>query len=66
MRDRPIGDVDGRLTINRLPVNVPPEKTLTGKRHYGALMLLVTGATGRIGRELVRELDARGAAFRVL
>jgi uncharacterized protein YbjT (DUF2867 family) len=29
-------------------------------------MLLVTGATGHIGRELVRELDARGAAFRVL
>ena len=25
-------------------------------------MLLVTGATGNIGRELVRELDARGAA----
>ena len=29
-------------------------------------MLLVTGATGHIGRELVRELDAKGAAFRVL
>ena len=29
-------------------------------------MLLVTGATGHVGRELVRELDARGAAFRVL
>jgi uncharacterized protein YbjT (DUF2867 family) len=29
-------------------------------------MLLVTGATGRVGRELVRELDARGAAVRVL
>ena len=29
-------------------------------------MLLVTGATGNIGRELVRELDARGAAMRVL
>ncbi|MBB2743252.1 UNVERIFIED_ORG: uncharacterized protein YbjT (DUF2867 family) [Microbispora rosea subsp. rosea] len=29
-------------------------------------MLLVTGATGRIGRELVRELDARNAEFRVL
>jgi uncharacterized protein YbjT (DUF2867 family) len=29
-------------------------------------MLLVTGATGRIGRELARELDARGAKFRVL
>jgi uncharacterized protein YbjT (DUF2867 family) len=29
-------------------------------------MLLVTGATGHIGRELVRELDARGAALRVL
>jgi uncharacterized protein YbjT (DUF2867 family) len=28
-------------------------------------MLLVTGATGNIGRELVRELDARGAAIRV-
>jgi uncharacterized protein YbjT (DUF2867 family) len=29
-------------------------------------MLLVTGATGRIGRELVRELDIRGSACRVL
>lgn len=29
-------------------------------------MLLVTGATGNIGRELARELDAAGAAFRVL
>jgi len=29
-------------------------------------MLLATGATGHIGRELVRELDARGAAFRIL
>lgn len=29
-------------------------------------MILVTGATGNIGRELVRELDARGAAMRVL
>ncbi|MGI5240662.1 NAD(P)H-binding protein [Dactylosporangium sp. CA-139066] len=27
---------------------------------------MVIGATGHIGRELVRELDARGAAFRVL
>lgn len=29
-------------------------------------MLLVTGATGHIGRELVSELDARGAGFRIL
>ena len=29
-------------------------------------MLLVTGATGHIGRELTRELDAKGARFRVL
>ena len=29
-------------------------------------MILVTGATGNIGRELVRELDARGARFRIL
>jgi uncharacterized protein YbjT (DUF2867 family) len=29
-------------------------------------MILVTGATGNIGRELARELDARGARFRVL
>lgn len=29
-------------------------------------MLLVTGATGHVGRELVRELDATGAHFRVL
>ncbi|MHA6758165.1 NAD(P)H-binding protein [Streptacidiphilus sp. PAMC 29251] len=29
-------------------------------------MLLVTGATGNIGRELVRELDARGAKVRLL
>jgi uncharacterized protein YbjT (DUF2867 family) len=29
-------------------------------------MLLITGATGHVGRELVRELDAKGAAFRVL
>jgi uncharacterized protein YbjT (DUF2867 family) len=29
-------------------------------------MLLVTGATGHVGRELVRELDAKGAGFRVL
>lgn len=29
-------------------------------------MLLVTGATGHIGRELVRHLDARGTAFRIL
>jgi uncharacterized protein YbjT (DUF2867 family) len=29
-------------------------------------MLLVTGATGNIGRELVAELDARGATFRIL
>jgi uncharacterized protein YbjT (DUF2867 family) len=30
------------------------------------VMLLVTGATGRVGRELVHELDAKGAEFRVL
>lgn len=29
-------------------------------------MILVTGATGHIGRELVRELSTRGAKFRVL
>jgi uncharacterized protein YbjT (DUF2867 family) len=29
-------------------------------------MLLVTGSTGHIGRELVRELDAKGTSFRVL
>jgi uncharacterized protein YbjT (DUF2867 family) len=29
-------------------------------------MLLVTGATGNIGRELVRELAAKGVGFRVL
>ncbi len=29
-------------------------------------MLLVTGATGHIGRELARELDTKGAKFRVL
>lgn len=29
-------------------------------------MLLVTGATGHVGRELARELDARDAAFRLL
>jgi uncharacterized protein YbjT (DUF2867 family) len=29
-------------------------------------MLLVTGATGNIGRELARELDAAGSRFRVL
>jgi len=28
--------------------------------------ILVTGATGRVGRELCRELDAAGATFRVL
>jgi uncharacterized protein YbjT (DUF2867 family) len=30
------------------------------------MMLLVTGATGNIGRELARELDASGAKFRLL
>lgn len=29
-------------------------------------MLLVTGATGHVGRELARELDAKGARFRIL
>jgi uncharacterized protein YbjT (DUF2867 family) len=29
-------------------------------------MLLITGATGNVGRELVRELDAAGARYRVL
>lgn len=29
-------------------------------------MILVTGATGHIGRELVRELDERGVTFRIL
>ena len=29
-------------------------------------MILVTGATGNVGGELARELDARGAEFRVL
>jgi uncharacterized protein YbjT (DUF2867 family) len=28
-------------------------------------MILVTGATGKVGRELVKELNAAGAAFRV-
>jgi uncharacterized protein YbjT (DUF2867 family) len=29
-------------------------------------MLLITGATGHVGRELARELDAKGARFRIL
>src|SRR5580658_4720247 len=29
-------------------------------------MILVTGATGNIGRPLVHELEARGATFRIL
>src|SRR4051812_47731784 len=29
-------------------------------------MILVTGATGSIGRELISELDAKGAEFRIL
>jgi uncharacterized protein YbjT (DUF2867 family) len=29
-------------------------------------MILVTGATGNVGRELVRELDTMGAEFRIL
>jgi uncharacterized protein YbjT (DUF2867 family) len=29
-------------------------------------MILITGATGHVGRELCRELDAAGATFRVL
>ena len=29
-------------------------------------MILVTGATGHIGRPLVYELEARGATFRIL
>lgn len=29
-------------------------------------MILVTGATGNVGRELVRELDAIGVQFRIL
>jgi short-subunit dehydrogenase len=29
-------------------------------------MILVTGATGNIGRELARELDLKGAKLRVL
>jgi uncharacterized protein YbjT (DUF2867 family) len=29
-------------------------------------MILITGGTGNVGRELVRELDARGATFRIL
>jgi uncharacterized protein YbjT (DUF2867 family) len=29
-------------------------------------MITVTGATGNIGRELVRELDAKGVSFRIL
>jgi nucleoside-diphosphate-sugar epimerase len=29
-------------------------------------MILVTGATGNIGRELSRDLDARGVRFRML
>ena len=29
-------------------------------------MLLVTGATGNVGRELVKELDVRGAEFRIM
>src|SRR4051812_20077386 len=29
-------------------------------------MILVTGATGNIGRELARELDAKGATLRLL
>jgi uncharacterized protein YbjT (DUF2867 family) len=31
-----------------------------------SVMLLVTGATGHIGRELVHELDARGTEYRIL
>ncbi|MFE0512783.1 NAD(P)H-binding protein [Streptomyces sp. NPDC058964] len=30
------------------------------------MMILVTGATGNIGRELTRELDAKGAKLRIL
>ena len=29
-------------------------------------MILITGATGNVGRELARELDERGAEFRIL
>src|SRR4051812_42395688 len=31
-----------------------------------SVMLLVTGATGHIGRELVHELDAGGTEYRIL
>src|SRR6185437_1948566 len=54
--------VDAQI-VYRLTFSV--SRTLTGKRIWSP-MLLVTGATGHVGRELVRELDARGAAFRVL
>src|SRR4051794_2325925 len=41
-------------------------RSLAGKQHDGGTMILITGATGHVGRELCRELDTAGAAFRVL
>ncbi len=49
-----------RSTYSEAVINHRPEPTIMTNR------ILVTGATGHIGRELVRQLQQRGADFAVL
>ena len=56
----------GTQRDRRLSVRAPPSNKQTGDDMSGKLNVLVTGATGKQGGHLVRELLARGHSVRAL